>query len=130
MSALLEFLAANDVSDITEEVKVSNRFPEKFKIKALTQSKFNEIQKKCQSRVNKDGASFDTGKFNMNCILEGCVYPNFSDVGFVNTLKASTPTEAITKCMLPGEITDLAKAILSLSGFDDDINDDIEEAKN
>jgi hypothetical protein len=130
MSELLQFLAENNITEITKEINVSKRMPEKFKIKTMVQSKFNELQKKCTSKTTKEGTSFDGGKFNVLAILECCIYPNFNNADFVNSMKAVTPYEAVCKCLLPGEISELSAKIQELSGFNTDINEEIEEAKN
>lgn len=131
MKSLVEFLSERDISDLTAEVSISSKIPYKFTIKALTRDKRDEFQKRCQSPMKKAGVEFDNAKFQKLICLECCVNPNFSDESFIKALGVSTPTQAYDKALLPGEGDELYAQICKLSGFEsEDINKDIEEAKN
>ena len=129
MNELEDFLALPDITDMVAEVEVSERLG-KFKIKPMTMDDFSEYQKRCTGKVNRNGVNFDSAKFNILVVKNQTVFPDFSNAEFLKKAKCNTPEEFITKKLLVGEITKLSEEITKLSGFDTDINKDIEDAKN
>lgn len=129
MNSLEDFLALPDIKDIEEEVFVSKRVGT-FKIKPMSQDDFREYQKQAMGRINKKGVDFDSSKFNLAMVAGQTVYPNFNDKTLLDKAGCTLGTELIKKKLLSGEIAELAKKIQELSGFDSDIDEDVEEAKN
>lgn len=136
---LQEFLNGNDVSNIQDEVVISNRLknPEtgelyKFKIRALTEKEYEAARSEAMTlpKKKKDRVKFDNSLFNEKVIIAGTIYPNFKDADSINKLGCLTPEQYLHKVLLPGEISDLSGAITKLSGFDTDAEELIEEAKN
>ena len=140
MSVLKEFLMENtNITDKEFEVKVSNRFKDKngnqlkFKIKPVSGEQFGEYQKKCSTiefTGKKRVATMDSNRFNNLVIINHCVDPDFKDAELIKSVGAQTPEQAIQKLLLAGEIAELATQISNISGFDVDINEEIENAKN
>lgn len=131
MGALLEFLVDNPVDDVTEEVIVSKRlekFP--FKIKAMTGKEFSEYQKLATAIGKKKKISFDSQKFNEQVVLNHVIEPNFRDAESIKAAKCLSPEQFLYRSLLAGEISELSNKISMLSGFDSDIEETIEEAKN
>ena len=131
MSKLLEFLVQNPVDNMTEEIVVSNRlkdFP--FQIKAMTGQEFSEYQKLATAFSKKKKVSFDTQKFNEQVVLNHTVEPNFRDAESIKAANCTSPEQFLYRSLLAGEISELANKISVLSGFDADIEENIEEAKN
>lgn len=132
MNALQQFLTKNSVDNLIEEVTLGSRLKDfKFKIKALTGNQYNDFQALCIENPNSPKKRrFNTKKFNelivSNCVVE----PNFKDPEWMKELGVVDATSAIYKTLLAGEITDLAERALRLSGFDRDIEEEIEEVKN
>jgi hypothetical protein len=132
MNALQQFLTKNSVDNLTEEVVLGGRLKDfKFKIKALTGDQYNDFQALCIENPNSPKKRrFNTKKFNelivANCVIE----PNFKDPEWLKELGVADAISAIYKTLLAGEITDLAEKILRLSGFDRDIEEEMEEVKN
>ena len=130
MNSLEEFLALPDVTEIIEEVFVSKRLG-KFKVKAMSQDDFREYQKKAQGKIGKKGVDFDIAKFNLLMVAGQTVYPNFNDAELLKKAGCpNMPELLITKKLLAGEIAELASKIQEISGFDGNLQEDIEEAKN
>lgn len=129
MSALVDFLALPDVSEVTEEIYINERLGT-FKIKPLSNTMWSSYRKQCMSKIKKGGADFDSEKFSTLIIAEQTVEPNFKDAAFLEKAGCSTARDFIDKKFLAGEIADIAEKITKISGFDSDINDDIELAKN
>lgn len=131
MGTLLEFLVQNPVDDVTEKVVVSKRlerFP--FTIKAMTGREFGEYQKLAAAIGKKKKVSFDTQKFNEQVVINHVVEPNFRDAESIKVAGCTTPEQFMYRSLLAGEISELATRISVLSGFDEDIEETIEEAKN
>lgn len=140
MSLLKDFLLENaNVTTDAVEVPVSKRFTDakgnlmKFKVRPVTGDEFSDYQKK-STRVEMQGkkkvATMDSKVFNNLVIINHCIDPDFKDVEFIKQLNVQTPEQALQKTLLAGEIVELASRISDISGFDTDINDEIEEAKN
>ena len=98
--------------------------------RALTAEEHSEIMKRAK-KVNKKGEfEFDNNIFNSLVISATLISPDFSNAEFLKKAKCNTAKEFISKKLLPGEIQELANKIVAFSGFDIDINEDIDEAKN
>lgn len=140
MSKLKDFLIENaDVAAKEVEVPISPRFKDKegnllkFKIRPMSGDEFGIYQKQCTNfsmNGKKRETNFDSGKFNTMCIVNHCIDPNFKEADFLKSLGVQTPEQAVGKVLLAGEIVELGSRITEVSGFDIDINDEIENAKN
>lgn len=132
MSTLLQFLMENPVDNLTEEVIVSARLAKyPFKIRAMTGPEFSEYQKMASKvNVKTKKVEFNTKLFNELVVLNHTVEPNFRDADSLKKGGFATPEQFMYKCLLAGEIAELSQQISSLSGFDRDIETDVDEAKN
>lgn len=129
MTDFEKFLALPDVADITEKVFVSERLGE-FKVRAMTADEHGNYQKRAMGKILKGGADFDGGKFNLLVVAGQTVEPDFSNAELLKKANCATATEFIKRKLKAGEIAELANKICEISGFDSDINDEVEEAKN
>lgn len=128
---LTQFLTENPVDNLTEEIIISERLKNfKFKIKAMTGKEFSEYQKVSTSFGRHNKANFDSAKFSELVIINNTLEPNFKDADAIKKAGCATPTDFLYRSLLAGEITELTTQINTLSGFDNDINDVVEEAKN
>lgn len=140
MSVLKDFLLENaDVITNEVEVAISPRFRDKdgnllkFRIRPMSGEEFGKYQKQSTTlnvMGKKKETSFDSGKFNNLCIVNHCVDPNFKEADFLKSLGVQTPEQAVSKVLLAGEIVELGNHISRISGFDTDINEEVENAKN
>lgn len=131
MSKLLEFLIENPIDNIEDEIIVSARlkdFP--FKIKGVTSPQHAEYQKMALKIGKKGKTDFNTQLFNELVVLNHTVEPNFRDAESIKKAGCVSPEQFLYRSLLAGEVSELASQIIRLSGFDADINDEIEEAKN
>ena len=124
-----DFLTLPDISGLTKEIKVSDRIGT-VKIGALTSAEFDEITKRCRKIDKKGKISLDEILYKLSVIESKLIEPDFSNAEFLSKAKCNTAKEFISKKLLPGEISTIVSAIEEFSGFDQDINDDVEEAKN
>lgn len=129
MNNLEDFLALPDVDSIEEEIFVNKRIG-KVTIKAMTSDDFSEYQRKSRGKINKKGIDFDGAKFNLLIVAGQTVKPDFKNADLLKKANCTTATELIQKKLLPGEIAEIAQQIQRLSGFDSDMSEDVEEAKN
>ena len=131
MSKLSDFLCENLVDDVTEEVTISARIPFKFKIRAVSSTEFNSYRKKA-TKVNlkTKQAEFDPAILTQQIVINHTVEPNFRDAECIKKVGCVTPEQYLNKVLLAGEVEELNQAIQKLSGFDLDINEAVEEAKN
>lgn len=131
MTTLLDFLADNPIDSLTEEVIISERLKDfKFKIKAMSGKDFDNYAKQSRRVTKKGKSDLDAEKLNMLIILNHTVEPDFRNVKALDKAKCQTPEEFINKSLLAGEINELSMAISRLSGFDQDINELVDEVKN
>lgn len=133
---LQQFLNANPVDGLTEDVVISSRFKDdkgnvlKFKIKAMTPSEHAELQKKCTTYRKGGKMDFDSRKFTTESVIENTVEPNFKDADSIKALGCKTPEQYMNKVLLVGEMYNLSAAINKLSGFDESMDELVDEAKN
>ena len=131
MGRLADFLCEHTVENITDEVVISNRIPFKFKIRAINSEEFNSYRKLATSfDVKRKKASFDSKKLNEQIIINHTVDPDFRNAEDIKRVGCTTPEQYMNKVLLAGEAEELSQQIQSLSGFDLDINEAVEEAKN
>lgn len=133
---LQEFLNANPVDNLTEEVVISPRFKDKegnllkFTIKAMTPEEFEEIRKKA-TRIRKGkNVEFDNNAFNLGIAINHTVTPDFKHAESIKQLGVKTPEEYIQRVLLAGELSTLVQKINELSGFDVSMNELVDEVKN
>ncbi|HIW31939.1 MAG TPA: XkdN-like protein [Candidatus Paenibacillus intestinavium] len=134
--SLQEFLNSNPVDNLTEEVVISPRFKDKdgslmtFTIKAMTNQEFDEIRKASTNIKKGRKVEFDAQTFNLRTIINHTVKPDFKHAESIKALGCSTSEEYVQRVLLSGEVASLASKIQELSGFDVEMEDLVEEAKN
>lgn len=133
---LQDFLIANPVDNLTEEVVISSRFkdekgnPLKFTIKAMTPVEFEDIRKKATRIKKGKQVEFDSQMFNLSIAINNTVNPDFRNAESIKKLGVATPEDYVQKVLLAGELSTLVQKINELSGFDVGMNDLVEEVKN
>lgn len=134
--SLQEFLNANPVDNLTDEVAVSPRFKDKegkplmFTIRAMTTKEFESIRKASMDTRKGRKVEFDAQRFNIKTVIDHTVVPDFKDADSIQKLGCRTPEEYVQRVLLAGEVATLASEIQKLSGFDVEMEDLVEEAKN
>lgn len=133
---LQEFLNANPVDNLTEEVVISPRFkdgegnPLKFTIKAMTPAEFEDVRKRATRILKNKQVDFDSQKFNLSIVVNNTVNPDFKHADSIKKLGVNSPEEYVQRVLLAGELTTLVQKINELSGFDVAMNELVEEVKN
>lgn len=132
MSELSNFLLENTISDLTEEVELTGRLKgKKFRIKVATADEYAQYVKVCQKIIpGKKEFQMDADRFRLLLLKNHVVEPCFTDAKLLEEAKCNTPEQFINSRLLIGEQSVLQEAILTLSGFNTDLKEDIEVAKN
>lgn len=136
MSKLQDFLNTNILAGTDKEVLVSDRFKDAdgnimtFKIRIMDNSEYKEYQKLVTKIGKKGKIEVDGSALQEKIVIGQTVDPNFKDAESIKAVGCMTPEQYLSKVLLPGEIVILAGKILEASGFAQDIEELIEEAKN
>lgn len=136
MSSLNAFL--HPVGLENKEVIVSKRFmengqPVPFVIKPLSQEDNKQLIKKFTKKEKKNGQiteSFDRTGYMTAMVAAAVVFPDLRNAELQQAYGVLGEDKLIQKMLLMGEFATLSQEVQKLSGLDEDINEDIEEAKN
>lgn len=134
MSSLNAFL--NPIKVDNKEVIVSSRFQENgkvvpFTIRPITQAENEEIMRKYRRKEKKNNAeSFDQIGYSHELTSTAVVSPDLNDAELQKAYGVLGSAKLLKEMLLIGEFTTLAEEVRNLSGLEEDVNDDIEEAKN
>lgn len=139
---LKAFLKGNAKVQKNVKYVASNRFvdendkPLEWEIKALTSQEADDIQKSCTKMVpvpGKKGQFTKDVDFNLyatKLAVASTVEPNLTSQELQDSY-GTMGAEATLKAMLiPGEYTNYLAKVQEVNGFDKDINDLVDEAKN
>lgn len=148
MTDLELFFAENVATEENVQYVASNRFKDKngnpipWELRALSADENNAIKKQCITRkpvVGKKGQytnEFDNLKYISLLCVSSIVTPNLNDAKLQDSWskKAGYPImngiDLLNTMLLSGEYDLLSQKVQEVNGYADDINEDIEEAKN
>ena len=132
MSDLREFLKLNRaVVSAQVEVDIGGRLSGKpFTVRAMSYDEWTDMQQRSVTVARDGRAKLNAGKLNELIALACCVEPDFSSSDFIDEMGCKTPSELLRAVLLPGEILDVSKEISRISGFDNDFDELVDEAKN
>lgn len=135
--SLQDFLNANPIDGLTDEVVISDRFKDangallKFKIRVANSEELGNYRKKSMKvDAKKKTVEVDSAQLTQDIVINHTIYPNFKDAQSLQKLGCTTPSQYLTKVLLPGEIEQLALSIQRLSGYDKEMDELVDEAKN
>ena len=134
MSSLSAFL--NPVKAENKKVIISDRFLDEnkklipFEIRAITQDENKRLINKNTKRDKKGVEVFNRAEYIAELVVTGTVYPDFNNAELQAGYNCLGAASLVQKMLLIGEFAELVNQIQILSGLDEDINKDIEEAKN
>lgn len=140
MSEFAAFFAENAVGECIEEVFISERFKDKegksvpWKIKAITEAENQEIRKASTRKVKAKGGmqmpETDPNAYSTRLVAECVVFPNLKDSALQASYGVQGADNLIAKMLYPGEFAELVTKVQELNGFDQDINETSDKAKN
>ena len=135
MSNLSAFL--NPASpDERREVVISKRFrredasPAPFVIRPLSQEENDKLLRQSTRRTKVNGQPaehLDNAEYGRRVVVAATVEPDFTSAELCKAHGTLDPLEVPGRMLLVGEYSKLSRAILELSGLDDDVE---EQAKN
>ncbi|MCG8481966.1 MAG: XkdN-like protein [Clostridia bacterium] len=138
MADVLQMLLAADTEKIQErptkqiEMKRLSALlgePTIFTAKALTAAEYDTIQEKAYSLLSKNkNKEINANLLQTMIVIEGIKEPNLKDKELREKFGVPTPKELVEKLLAPGEIINLFNIISELSGFGEDVIDEIKNA--
>lgn len=134
MSSLSAFL--NPVQAENKEVIVSERFRENgktvpFVIRPITQQENETLMKKHRSVDKKSGVEqFNRISYNRELTAMAVVEPDLNNAELQKRYGVLGADKVLSAMLYVGEYGTLVEAVQELSGLDQDINEDMDEAKN
>lgn len=135
MSALSAFLHPT-VTTEEKEVIISKRFlgedgkPVPFRIRSLTQEENSACNKAATRNIKVNGGyqeKTNQNEYISRLIVAATLEPDFSSAEVCEYFGTKDPIQVPNKMLLAGEFAKLSAAILELSGFEQNLDD---EAKN
>jgi hypothetical protein len=135
MNKLQEYLTNANVTDKRVTVKLGKKDGNSrlsdydFTIRPITSEEYNNANTIAVKQVGKE-RKFNASLFNIEIITQACVEPDFKALDFIEANNVRNSRELIRKTLLPGEITQLAEYILQISGFNYEVDEEIDEIKN
>ncbi|GAC41906.1 phage tail assembly chaperone [Paenibacillus popilliae] len=135
MGKLQEFLLQNEIqTEVTVEVNIKP-FPVPFVLRSITEAENKEIRKSCQKakwnkRTHQKEVETDSDLYSNRLLIACCVDPNFKNAELQEKFSVVSAEDLIDKLLNPGQYTELLQKVQDLNGFDLDMNDLVEEAKN
>lgn len=132
MNALQQFLLESDVSNLKKTIDIGGRMKgHALTIRVITGEQYTSYQQQCIENPNSSKKRrFNTKRFNELIVVNSLVDPNLKDPEMLKAAKVSRPEELLYRCFLAGEINTIAEQVLTLSGFDADVEEEMEEVKN
>lgn len=107
-----------------------------WELRPVTTAENDRIRDECTTEIKekKNGVTrqkLNQGLYMTKLACASIVYPNLNDAALQDSYGVKTP-EALLKEMLdnPGEYAELMVKVSEISGFDRDLSDEVEEAKN
>lgn len=135
MNALQQFLLESNIKNLKKTINLGGRLEDHpITIKALDGDKYNSFQQMCIENSNSPKKRrFNSKKFNELVCIECLTDPNMKDPEFLNAARQkgiADSTQLLYHCFLAGEIAVIAEQALKLSGFDRDVEEEMDEVKN
>lgn len=108
-----------------------------WEVKPLTTTEDEKIREECTREVQIPGKKgmfrnkIDVNAYMVKQMAAAIVFPNLYDAGLQDSYGVKTPEELL-KAMVdnPSEFVDFGNFIRELSGFDNDMEAEVDEAKN
>ena len=135
MGKLQDFLMSRaDIGDELVEVRTAT-LPDPFLVRAITEGENKAIRKSCKKviidqKTRQRQEYTDQDLYNNKLVIACCVEPNFKDADLQARFGVMGAEALAEKLLSPGQYSNLLIAVQELNGFDEDINNLVDEAKN
>jgi len=139
MSDLSVFFAQNVAGEVTEEVAVSARFRNKdgsavlWKLRSMTEDENEQCRKAATRRVKGKNGQYtqetNTEDYLANLVSSSVVFPDLKNPDLQRSYGVLGAESLLRKMLLPGEYVELVQHVQRLNGFDQDVNELVEQVK-
>lgn len=140
MSDMSMFFAGNAALEVSEDFVVSERFkdaegkPVKWKLRSITEEQNSEIRKASTRKVKGKGGihtpELDANEYMARLMTSCVVFPDLQNADLQKSYSVKGAEVLLRKMLLPGEFAALGERVQSMNGFDQDINELMDEVKN
>jgi len=131
LSSLEAFLVEASKATSNQECTVSKRLGEhKFILRPLTLGEYDAVRKRAINPNMSAAERADSIELNRQLVIESCVEPNFRSEALLDALCVKTPSAAIDKVLMAGEVINIANKVMEISGFGDNMDKARKDAKN
>ena len=132
MNALQQFLLESNVNDLKKTINIGGRMKDHpLTIRVITGQQYTDYQQQCIENPNSaKKRRFNTERFDELICINSLVDPNLKDPEMLKAAGATRPEELLYRCFLAGEINTIAEQALIMSGFDSDVEEEMNEVKN
>lgn len=132
MNALQQFLLESNVNDLKKTINIGGRMKDHpLTIRVITGQQYTDYQQQCIENPNSaKKRRFNTKRFNELICINSLVDPNLKDPEMLKAAGVNRPEELLYRCFMAGEINTIAEQALIMSGFDSDVEEEINEVKN
>lgn len=143
MSKFTQFMKANkkerknEKFAPTKSLTDSSGNPLEFEFKQISSKRADELRDSCTTDVPVTGKpnmyrqKVNTYRFTARMICESIVYPDMYDAELQDSYSVKTPEDLLYAMVDdPGEFQELALWVQKFNGFNETLNDKVEEAKN
>jgi hypothetical protein len=134
------FFQQNAATETEEEYVVSERFKDKdgkavpWKLRTISEVENSDIRKSATKRVQiKRGVTYpetNPNEYLSGLIVASVVFPNLKDAELQKSYGVIGAESLIRTMLYAGEYASLSEKVQEINGFNKDINDLVEEAKN
>lgn len=133
MTKLNAFLKGN-VKQVENVSLKLDRFDEAIILRPLLSREADKITDQCyKNKSGKKGKQervFDAVKYNREICVASIVFPDLNDADLQDSYEERGADNLYSAMFLHGEANQILEMVTEISGIGEDINDDIEEAKN
>lgn len=140
MSDFSAFFAQNKIQHDNLKYAASKDFVDKdgkpleWEIRRLDADEDDKLRKACMRQVKTVGRAprmeMDTNLYIAKLVSASVVYPNLNDKELQDSYKVMGAETLVKKMLNAGEYAELSSKVAEHNGFDTDMNDLVEEAKN
>lgn len=142
MSDFSAFLAQNKVKQENVKFVVSSKFigsdgkPIEWVLRAVTAKEDETIRRAATKKVKVPGRNnqytteMDSNLYLSKLTAASVVYPDLNNAELQDSYKVMGAEQLLGEMLTGGEFITLSAKVAEINGFDTDINDAVEEAKN
>ena len=140
MSGLNAFLSQNAIQMENEKHVISDRFKDEngktipWEIRYMTESESSSIRKQFTKKIkNKNGTittDTDIEGYIARVVVECIIHPNLKDAKLQESYGVMGAESLAKKMLKTGEYSKLVEIVQEVNGFDEDMNEIVDKAKN